>query len=174
MATRPGEPARARRKPDLAAEGVCSGAMSDPALPSMPRPPFPRAAALFFAAGAIAWATGAAASASGMPPPAALPDPLHLWIGGTGGSLVGHALLTANPRLAPDPDGRKGPAPRAFWTLVLGVLCLAFAAPHLESGPPVADAFAVAGALLEAAAAGMLLLGNAAPRTAARSDSPQA
>lgn len=135
-------------------------------VPSIPRTPFARAAALFFVAGAIAWATRTAATASGMPAPAALPDPLHLWIGGTGGCLIGHVMASTRPSLEPDPAGRKGPAPRAFWTLVAGVLCLAFAAPHVETGPPVGKAFAIAGALLEAASMGMLLLGNAAAGTA--------
>ena len=86
-------------------------------------------------------------------------DWVHFAAVGIGAFALGFVLVRAHPQLAPDPDQRKGVAPRAFWTLLLGVA--------LRGGFGAADSatrsfpatLSLTGVLLESAALAMLIYG---------------
>ena len=108
-------------------------------------------------AAASAAAAGAAwgAAALGHDPQV---DPLHFVSVGAGAFALGCALVQWHPELAPDPALRKGVAPRAFWTLAVGVAIRGVLGDRGPIQPFLASA-SLAGVLLEVAALSMLLYG---------------
>lgn len=87
-------------------------------------------------------------------------DPLHIAAIGTAAFALGFFLVRTHPHLAPDPAQRKGVAPRAFWTLALGVAIRGMAgAGHDPAQERFLAELSLAGVLLEAAALAMLLYG---------------
>lgn len=72
--------------------------------------------------------------------------------------LAGFFAVQRNPaRLLPDPMLRRGPAPRAFWAMVVGLLAHAIAAPLASEKAPFWSALELGGALVEGAALLLLL-----------------
>lgn len=92
-------------------------------------------------------------------------DPLHFAAVGVGAFALGYILVKGHPAtLAWDPAQRKGIAPRAFWTLCVGVAFRGgFGAPLDASSVSFASAASWAGILLEAGALAMLLYGAFLP-----------
>ena len=100
-------------------------------------------------------------------------DPLHFAAVGVGAFALGWALVRAYPALAPDPAMRKGIAPRAFWTLVLGVLLRGSVGSSSDpERQPFLAACAWAGVMLEAGGLAMLLYGSYLPGKPANPTAP--
>ena len=101
-------------------------------------------------------------------------DPLHFAAVGVGAFALGYVLVKGHPAtLAWDPAQRKGIAPRAFWTLCVGVAFRGgFGAPLDAASVSFAAAASWAGILLEAGALAMLIYGAFLP--IAPSSSPPA
>ncbi len=92
-------------------------------------------------------------------------DPLHFAAVGVGAFALGYVLVRGHPAtLAWDPARRKGIAPRAFWTLCVGVAFRGgFGAPLDAASATFAAAASWAGILLEAGALAMLIYGAFLP-----------
>ena len=92
-------------------------------------------------------------------------DGIHFGAVGVGAFALGYVLVRSHPELAPDPAMRKGIAPRAFWTLILGVaLRGTVGALHDPDAQPFLAGCAWAGVMLEAAALAMLVYGAYLPK----------
>lgn len=133
-------------------------------------------AALLYEIGAVLSLAGAAAAwaAPHFGVAAVSADPVFLLAGGGGAFAFGAVVVRAHPTLAPDPRLRQGVAPRAFWTLFVGVVLVALFG---RTADPVAQRFAasagLAGMLMEAAAFGMLLWGAYGPKPTPEPPQPE-
>lgn len=122
-----------------------------------PESRFFRAAAYSFCAGLAAQATQIAARLGETPKPDWMPDAVHLLVVGAGGLTLLGLLVRAEPALAPDPDFKKGAAPRSYWIFLLGLALYALVGPYAPRSTFL-SALTLAGVLLELAAVVMLLL----------------
>ena len=84
-------------------------------------------------------------------------DGLHLLSVGVSLFLAGAFVVSRSPALLPDPSLRKGPAPRAFWAVTIGVAAHALAAPLADEGPRFWASMKLGGSLVEGAALLVLL-----------------
>jgi len=118
---------------------------------------FALAAATSAAAGLVLRITSLSAFLSGAQEAPWMPlDGAHLLTAGAPLFAVGAVIVAAVPSLVPDEKLRKGPAPRAFWVLVVGVGITAWAGPLATPKEPFFSAMALGGAFLELAALGLL------------------
>ena len=112
---------------------------------------FAVAAAVSGATGIALEVTARAATLSGADTPPAMPlDGAHL-LAAAPLFLIGAVLVGLVPALAPDPALRRGPAPRAFWTLAAGVALRAWAGPIASADERFLAALALGGSFLELA-----------------------
>lgn len=118
---------------------------------------FALAAAASAGAGLVLRITSLSASLSGATDEPWMPlDGAHLLGSGAPLFVVGAVLVSSVPSLVPDAALRKGPGPRAFWVLTVGLLLHAWAAPLAKPGEPFFSAMALGGSFLELAALGLL------------------
>lgn len=91
----------------------------------------------------------------------------HVLAAGVSLFLVGAFAVQRNPdRFLPDAGLRRGPGPRAFWTIVAGVLAHAFAAPLASETEPFWSALKLGGSFLEGMALLLLVLPLVQPQAA--------
>lgn len=118
---------------------------------------FALAAAASAATGLVLRITSLSAHLSGADEVPWMPlDGVHLLTAGAPLFAVGAVIVAAVPALVSDATLRKGPAPRAFWVLVVGVAIHAWAGPLATPKEPFYSAMALGGAFLELAALGLL------------------
>jgi uncharacterized protein involved in response to NO len=92
-------------------------------------------------------------------------DALHLGAVGGGGLAAGAFFVRAFPVLTPDPNLRKGIAPRAFWLLFVAAILRALSG-GVTDPQRFASALSMACLLTEGSAAAMLLYGAFGARAA--------
>lgn len=118
---------------------------------------FALAAAASAAAGLVFEITSLAAFLSGATEAPRMPlDGAHLIRTGAPLFACGAVLVAFVPALLPDPALRKGPAPRAFWVLAVGLVVHAWAAQLATPAEPFYSGMALGGSFLELAALGLL------------------
>ena len=133
---------------------------------------FALAAAGSAAAGLVVEITSLAAFLSGIEAPRMPLDGAHLLGAGAPLYLVGAALVWFVPSVGPEADLRKGPAPRAFWALTLGLLARAWAGQIASPTEPFYAAMALGGSFVELAAVGLLAVPALRPAAALTPQKP--
>lgn len=134
---------------------------------------FALAAAASAAGGLVVEITSLAASLSGGEAPRMPLDGAHLLGAGAPLYLIGAALVWFVPAVAPDADRRKGPAPRAFWALTVGLVVRAWAGPLASPTEPFYAAMALGASFVELASLGLLAVPAMRPAPAGSLTTPK-
>lgn len=127
---------------------------------------FAIAAAVTAAAGLVMEISSHAAFLTGVEAQKMPLDGLHLLSTGAPLFAIGAVLVAFVPSLTPDPALRKGPAPRAFWALAVGIAARAWAGQLASPTEEFHAALALGGSFVELAALALLVVPAVAPAKA--------
>lgn len=130
---------------------------------------FALAAAVSAGLGLVMEITTLAAFLSGVEAQRMPLDGLHLLSAGAPLFAAGAVLVAFVPSLVPDSELRKGPAPRAFWALVVGLAFRSWAGQIASPSDEFHAALALGGSFLELAAVALLVVPALSPAKPAAS-----